>query len=232
MYKGLNVYAVVAAAGRSRRMGTGRNKQFLMICGMPVLSRTLLSIAGCSLIDGIVVAASYDDMERCRRDVVDRYRIPKVVKIVEGGSERQQSVMAGLEELKDICDIAVVHDGARPFVTAEMIGESISGAYRYGASACAVCVKDTIKVSDGDGFILDTPERANLYAVQTPQTFRFGLLYRAHSEAAKEGYTGTDDTVLVERLGAKVKLIGGSYENIKITTPEDIYAAEAIIRHR
>lgn len=232
MYRGLNIGAVVAAAGRSSRMGDGQNKQFLMLDGMPVLGRTLSSLSSCGLIDEIVVVMPEDEMEKCRRDIIDRYKIPKVIEIVKGGSERQQSIMAGLEALKDTCDIAVTHDGARPFVTDDIITQSIYEAYLYGAAACAVPIKDTIKVSDGDGFILDTPDRSTLYAVQTPQTFKFNLLYNAHLRAKEDGYTGTDDTVLVERLGAKVKLFAGSYENIKITTPEDIYMAYAIMRHQ
>lgn len=232
MYKGLRVGVVVAAAGESRRMGGGIKKQYLFICDKPVLAHTLAAINSSDLVDEIIIAAGEDEMEYCRKNIIEAYEINKVSGVVKGGKERQQSVFQGLLSFEGKCGIAVIHDGARPFVTAAILDESIREAYEYGAAACAVPVKDTIKVADKDGWIVDTPDRSHLYAVQTPQTFKFDLIFEAHKKARNEGYTGTDDTVLVERMGTRVKIFDGSYENMKITTPEDIYMAEAMFRCR
>lgn len=232
MYKGLKVCAVIAAAGKSRRMGGGINKQLIMIKDMPVLAHTLKAFDSADIIDGIILVAGQDDGEDCRENVIKKYGIDKIKAIVQGGDERQQSVKSGLDAALGVCDIVVVHDGARPFVTKDIIYKSVEEAYEFGAAVCAVPVKDTIKVSRDGEFISNSIDRNTLYAVQTPQTFRFDLLYKAHNKAAEDSFLGTDDTVLVERIGIRVKIFEGSYENIKITTPEDIYIAESILEQR
>lgn len=228
MYKGLKVGAVIVAAGKSRRM-RGQNKQFLLIDGIPVIIHTLLKFQSSDIIDNIVLVTGIEEINSFG-ELIDKYGIRKVDCITAGGSERQQSVKNGLEKLKNKCGIAAIHDGARPFITPEIIEESVKLSYDFGAAACAVPVKDTIKVVDKEGFIEDTPDRKRLYAVQTPQVFLFDLIYSAHEKAEKEGYIGTDDASLVERTGTRVKLFSGSYQNIKITTPEDVYIGEAILK--
>ena len=232
MYRGLKVGAVIVAAGKGKRMGRSINKQFLKIDNIPVLARTLLTFSNIAMIDNIVVVVDKDEVEHCRKDIINEYDINRVLDIMPGGKERQNSVLNGLKVLKDRCDIVVTHDGARPLVNTDTIVQSIRYAYMYGAAVCGAPVKDTIKILCHDDFIVGTPDRSKLYAVQTPQTFKFDLLYKAHKLAIEEGFTGTDDTVLVERMGVRVKLFSGSYENIKITCPEDIYLAEAILKHR
>jgi 2-C-methyl-D-erythritol 4-phosphate cytidylyltransferase len=232
MYNNLRVGAVVVAAGQGSRMGGIIKKQYINIAGKPMLAHTLSAVSVSKYIDEIIVVTGEDEIEYCRENIIVKYGIPKVSGIIHGGKERQQSIFEGLKELKDRCDIVVTHDGARPFASPDMMDESIIEANRYGAAACAVAVKDTIKVADRDGFVIDTPERSRLFAVQTPQTFKFQLLYKAHIHARDEGFVGTDDTVLVERIGTGVRLFNGSYENIKVTTPGDVYIAEAIIKYR
>ena len=232
MFKGLDISAIIVAAGKSRRMGNGLDKQYMAIGNIPVLARTLIAFEGIESIDRIVLVVEADKIEYCTENIVKKYDINKVVKIVPGGDKRQQSVMNGLGCIKDISGIVITHDGARPFITSKIIEKSIEEAYINGAAVCAVPVKDTIKVSDSNLFIKDNPQRDSLYAVQTPQTFRYEILYNAHVQALKDGFTGTDDAVLVSRIGVKVKLFEGCYENIKITTPEDIYIAEAILKYR
>lgn len=230
MFKGLSVDAVIVAAGKSSRMGI--NKQLVEIDGLPILAHTLKAFDNVDLVDRIVLVTALDDMELFRDRIVKKYGISKAVHIVSGGSERQHSVMNGLDFLKGSCDIVLVHDGARPFVTPEIIWTSVGEAFLYGAAACAVPAKDTVKLTDPDGFISYSTDRSKTYYVQTPQAFKFEILYNAHIKAKEDGFIGTDDTVLVERIGIKVKLFRGSYENIKITTPEDVYIGEAIIKYR
>lgn len=232
MYRGLRVSAVIVAAGKGRRMGGGINKQFMEIDGIPVIARTLMAFDCVEALDGIVLVVEESKMNYFAENIIKKYDMGKDIRLVAGGEERQQSVLNGLNAIKGICDIVIIHDGARPFVTGEMIERSMEEAYINGAAACAVKVKDTIKVSDSNGFIRCNPERDNLYAVQTPQTFKYDVIYDAHVQALREDFKGTDDTVLVSRTGVKVKLIEGSYENIKITTPEDIFMAEAVLKYR
>lgn len=232
MYKDLIVGVVIVAAGKSKRMGIGVNKQHIILGDKPVLAHTLKAFDSVASIDRIVIVTSPEELDYCRKDIVEDYKIEKAVDIVTGGEERQHSIFNGLKALKGECDIVITHDGARPFVTEKVIEKSIEEACIYGASACAVPVKDTIKVSDSENFVIDTPDRSRLFAVQTPQTFKFDILYKAHVNALEEGFLGTDDTVLVERIGTRVKLFEGSYENIKITTIEDIYIAKSIFEMR
>lgn len=230
MYKGLMVGAVIVAAGSSSRMG--KNKLYIPIEGTPVLARTISVFHGINTVDRIILVTAAKEIDYCLQNILKKYDMNKDIEIVAGGTERQYSMMNGLNNLKGSCDIVVTHDGARPFVTAEIIEKSIETAYIYKAAACAVPVKDTIKIMDSESFAIDTLDRSKLSAVQTPQTFLFNTIYEAHIKAREEGFTGTDDTVLVERMGVKVKLFEGSYENIKITTPDDIYLSEAILGYR
>lgn len=226
------VSAIIVAAGKSSRMGGDKNKLYIDIDGMPVIARTLRVFEECDAVDEVVLVVNTNDMDFCREAIVEKYRLDKVKHIVAGGASRQKSVRNGLSVLGSTTDIVIVHDGARPFVTCEQIRESILASSEYGAAIVAVPVKDTIKVLDSRGFVSYTPGRDKLISVQTPQAFRHDLIIRAHEQAEKDGITGTDDAVLVERLGHKVGIVGGSYDNIKITTPEDLIIAEKILEAR
>ncbi|MDP4180158.1 MAG: 2-C-methyl-D-erythritol 4-phosphate cytidylyltransferase [Bacillota bacterium] len=222
------VSAVIVAAGSGTRMKMDKNKMYLEICGEPVLARTLQVFQDCELINEIILVTNSSDIFFCKQHIIDRYGFDKVGKIVAGGKERQNSVFNGLCELNENTGIALIHDGARPFVDEEILKNSINAAREYGSTGVAVPVKDTIKITDEEAFVKDTPDRRTLWAIQTPQAFKYELIYNAHKKALEEGFIGTDDAVLVERMGYRMKLIMGSYFNIKITTREDLAFAEAI----
>jgi len=209
-------------------MNISVSKQFLNIKGHPILYYTLNKFENMSKIDSIVLVTSAADTEYAQENIVKRYRFKKI-QIVSGGKERQDSVYNGLRSLSPQTDIVVIHDGVRPFVTRQIIENSIAAALKYKAVGVAVPVKDTIKVVGSDNIIKNTPDRSTLWAMQTPQVFSYDIIMKAYEKAMAEGFYGTDDTVLVERLGFPVKIIEGAYENIKITTPEDIILAEAFI---
>lgn len=232
MYKNHYVTAIIAAAGMSNRMKSKINKQFININGKPILAHTLEKFQRCRYIDEIIVVAREDEINYCKKEVVKRYGFNKVTKIVRGGKERQDSVYNGILALNEKTDIVVSHDGARPFVKIKNIVDSIKGAVEYGACVVGTPVKDTIKfVKDGEE-IDSTPNRDILWAAQTPQSFKREILMEGYRKAIEDNFVGTDDSVLVERLGIQVKIIMGSYENIKITTPEDIIIAESILKDK
>jgi len=226
------VSAIIVAAGKGSRMNMNLNKVFIEICGKPVLARTLEVFEDCSLVDEIILVVNKEDIVYCKQDILDAYDIQKVKTIVAGGEERQQSVYNGLAEVSENCDIVLVHDGARPFIRNEQIVSSIHDAWKFGASCVAVPSKDTLKIAEQGEFVKETLDRSAVWSVQTPQTFKYELLMEAHEKAYKDNFMGTDDAVLVERLGWKIKLTMGSYENIKITTKEDLIFAEAITLNR
>lgn len=220
---------IVAAAGSSRRM-EGQNKLMLPLDGIPVLARTLLALDGSRLIDEIVVAVREEDLLPTG-DLCRLYGVTKPVKIVRGGESRLDSVLAAAMECREDAAFLAVHDGARPLADPELIDRVVALAHRTNAAAPAVPVKDTIKVVR-DGRVESTPDRALLRAVQTPQVFDAQLLRAALQSAQTLGAEITDDCSAVERLGKEVYLTEGSYENIKITTPEDLILAEAILQRR
>ncbi len=223
-----NISVVIAAAGSGSRMGMDVNKQFLDIGGKPVLARTIQAFEDCSLVDEIIVIAAESEVEYCNKGIVGKYGFRKVKNVICGGEFRQQSVYNGLMQVSTDCDIVLIHDGARPFIDCKSITECIEAARETGAACVAVPVKDTIKRADDEGYIEGTIDRRSLWAMQTPQAFRYDLIVEAHRNAILEGYVGTDDAVLVERIGRRVKLVSGSYYNIKITTKEDLAIAEGI----
>ncbi|MCG1012356.1 2-C-methyl-D-erythritol 4-phosphate cytidylyltransferase [Tepidanaerobacter sp. GT38] len=224
----MHVSAVIAAGGKGRRMNSSISKQFLNIKGRPILYYTLKKFERIDKIKSIILVVGADDIDFTREEIVKRYKFKKI-KIVQGGKERQDSVYNGLRELSPQTDIVVIHDGVRPFVPVTIIEKSIAAAAKYKAVGVAVPVKDTIKVVDDNYTIKNTPDRKTLWAMQTPQSFTYDVIMRAYEKAMCDGFYGTDDTVLVERLGLTVKIIEGAYENIKITTPEDIIFAETFI---
>ena len=226
------VTALIPAAGMGRRMGNAVAKQFLPLGDKPMLAHTLLAFQRASGIDEIIPILSEEDMESCLRDVIELYHITKVKTLVVGGRERQDSVANGLKKVEKDASIVLVHDGVRPFVTQEMIKESVEFAKKGECVAVGVPLKDTIKEVDDKGIVRSTLERSRLWAIQTPQTFPVKILRRAYEESYRNKTCGTDDATLVERTGGKVRVIMGSYENIKITTPEDLILAEEILRRR
>ena len=222
--------AVVPAAGSSRRMG-GENKLFAQVGGMAVLARTVMALAGSELIGEIIVATREEELMTAA-DLCRACGVEKPLKLVVGGATRLESVVKALEECDPRATLAAVHDGARPLVTVDVIDEAVRRAAECYAAAPAVPVKDTIKEAGEDGVVTATPDRSRLFAVQTPQVFDMDLLKGALKAALDAGITLTDDCGAVERLGKQVVLTKGSYENIKITTPEDLILAQAIWDNR
>ena len=229
MKKEKKVTAIVLAGGQGHRMQTAIPKQYLLLEGKPILYYSLMAFEK-SQVDEIVLVTGEGEEEHCREEIVNRYGISKATVIIKGGQERYHSVYAGLKACRD-CETVLIHDGARPFLTEEMIERSIEGARKYQACILGMPVKDTIKISDGNGYVEATPERDRVWMVQTPQSFSYSLVYSAYQRLMEEGGQVTDDAMAVERFsGVHVRLLEGSYKNIKITTPEDLLAAEQLIK--
>ncbi len=220
---------VIVAAGTGSRMNMGINKQFIKLEGKEIIAYTIEKFYNNSNIEDIVVVVKEDESEFFKKEILDKYNF-KNVKIAYGGKERQDSVYNGLKLLDEKCDVVLIHDGARPFVSDKIIDKSIEEAKEHKAIVVGVPVKDTIKVIDNDKNIVDTPNRSVLWAVQTPQTFYYNILIDAYKDAFKNKFYGTDDAMLVERIGYKVKMLEGSYNNIKITTQEDLNIGSQILR--
>lgn len=245
--------AIVLSAGKGKRMGTEKPKQYLDLCGKPVLYYSL-KVFQDSFIDEIIIVASKDDFADIKTEIIDRYGITKAVKIVEGGAQRYDSVLNGLkaagmegeDKSKDFkCpDYVFIHDGARPFVDGDMLKRAYETVKEYGTAIVAVPSKDTVKIVDDNGITIDTPDRNTVYLMQTPQVFKFKDILKAyenmasatHTPAGSQPLTGmsiTDDAMVMEHFGSLlVHVSEGSYRNIKITTPEDMIVAEAFINHR
>lgn len=221
--------AVIAAAGSSKRMG--EDKLFLTLGEEPVLVHTLRAFQSAPEIAEIVVVTRQELIvpvaQLCRDNGLD-----KVSKVIAGGQKRMESVRLGILELTSDPELIAVHDGARPFVTGEMIAETVAAAKKYGAAAPAVPLTDTVKELDGGGLAVRTVDRESLRAVQTPQVFQEGLIRAALQKALDDGAELTDDCAAVERLGMKIMLTTGSGENIKLTTPADLVYARAILEER
>jgi len=235
----MKTVAVVLAAGSGSRMKSDVKKQYLDIGGKPLIYYSLKAFEE-SPVDDIVLVVSRGDIDFVRSEIVEKFGFDKVKAIVEGGLYRYHSVRLGLMAADDDYDYAFIHDGARPFLTKEIILRALDGARDYGACVVGMPVKDTIKICDEDGFAVSTPNRDRTWMIQTPQTFSFKLikelymrLDREEEELIAKGVNITDDAMVVEYFtDRKVKLVEGSYNNIKITTPEDIPAAEAILGKR
>ena len=218
------VGVVIAAAGESQRMG-GVDKVFALLGGKPILARVVDAFQGCNPVDQIVVVLSQQNLKRGKQLVAEQ-GWSKVSDVCAGGRRRQDSVAAGLRRLGN-CDWAVIHDGARPLVTVDLINRGLEAAKETGAAVAAVPVTDTIKLAGDDRIVHQTPPRQNLWAVQTPQVFGIKIITEAYSRANGDV---TDDASLVEQLGYRVKIYMGSYDNIKITTPDDLALAEVLWR--
>ncbi|NLN17212.1 MAG: 2-C-methyl-D-erythritol 4-phosphate cytidylyltransferase [Firmicutes bacterium] len=226
------VVALIPAAGLGRRMGEIReiNKQYLPLGGHPALALTLKVFQASPLVDQVVPIVRSEEIDYCRRWVVERYGLDKATRIVAGGPTRGDSVANGLAAIAgEEWDLIVVHDGARPLLTEELLGDVIEAAKEAGAAVAAVPVKDTIKRVDSTGLVLETLPRNELWAIQTPQAFRAEVLREAYARAREEDFQGTDDASLVERLGLPVAVVRGSYANLKLTTPEDVIMARSFL---
>lgn len=221
--------AVIVAAGKGRRMGTEVSKQFLPLGGKEILAHTVEKFEKASAIRDIILVAGADSLQDVREMASD-YGWKKVVSVIEGGKERQDSVYNGLKQVSADTEIVLIHDGVRPFVTEKIMEASILAAVEMGGCVAGVPAKDTIKVCDGENIAIATPDRSTLWQIQTPQTFRKALILQAYEAARKEGFIGTDDASLAERSGYPVKIIMGSYRNIKITTREDLLIGEAFLK--
>lgn len=223
--------AVILAAGNGTRMNDDRAKQFIDISGIPMLARSAVAFQNCPDIHEIVVVTREADIQGCS-NILKKYGITKVTRIVAGGSTRQESARLGFDAVNPECDFVAIHDAARCLVTADMIEEAMVNAYVTGAAACATRAVDSLKKTDSDGDIIETVERENMWLVQTPQIFMADMYRAASYMALKENFSGTDDCVLCERLGFKVKLVDVGRLNIKVTYPEDVMLAEMIIAIR
>lgn len=223
------VTAVFPAAGQGRRMNAGINKVFLDLLGKPILVHTLQRFSRSKKINHLVVVVAAEDVSFIRKLLK---AIPglKPYQVVAGGSERQYSIANGLAVVPEESEIILVHDAARPLTSIETIDRVVEGAREVGGAIAAVPEKNTVKIVGEDGIVKETPPRKNLWEVQTPQGFRRDILLEAYRKAREDGFLGTDDASLVERLGAPVKVVESDYQNIKVTTPEDMLIAEAFLQ--
>ena len=217
--------AVIVAAGSSRRMGA--DKLFLSMAGIPVIVRTLLQFQACDSIDEIIIVTREDKLTEVA-DYCKQFDITKVTKILQGGKERVESSAAGVFEADRHSGYIAISDGARPLVTPELITKTVEAAKKFGAAAPAVPVKDTIKTAE-NGIVLDTPDRSKLFAIQTPQVFEADLIKGALTKAMRDKTPVTDDCSAVEAMGYPVHLVEGSYQNIKITTQDDLIISQAYL---
>ncbi|MGB9596895.1 MAG: 2-C-methyl-D-erythritol 4-phosphate cytidylyltransferase, partial [Candidatus Poribacteria bacterium] len=205
-------------------------KPFILLKNKPILAWTLDVFQQCDSIDSILIVTAKGDETRIIDEIVKPYHFNKVCDVITGGETRQESVFNALCKVRSDTDIVVIHDAVRPFITKDLIIKSIEQADQYGSAIVAVPVKDTIKEADDNGFVSKTLDRQLLWSIQTPQTFKYKLIIQAHHYAKENQIQATDDASLVEQIGHKVKIIIGSYDNIKITTIDDLVIAEAILK--
>ena len=224
----MKVTALIPSAGLGKRMGVERPKQFLSINGLPVLVYTLKVFEASPEIDEVNLIIHKGEEDYCQK-MIEEYKLKKVLRIVFGGKTRQESVYNGLKEVNSETGIVVVHDAVRPFVTGDLIKKSIRTARYSDGAVVAIPAKDTPKYVSGNGIIEKTVNRSNPWLAQTPQTFKLEIIKEGYHRAYLDNFLGTDDASLVERLGYKIKIVEGSYANIKITTPEDIDLAQRML---
>lgn len=223
--------AIILAAGQGSRMGTKTPKQYLELQGEPIIYYTIQAFQDSDIIDEIVLVTGCGQTEYVCREIVDKYCFSKVCNIVEGGEERYHSVWEGLKMIDDPDGYVFVHDGVRCLVDGEIIGRAYEAVQKYRACTVGMPVKDTIKIADSEGFVGTTPDRKLMWQIQTPQVFETGIIKKAYELLMKEvDIQVTDDSMVVENmLKIPVKLVEGKYENIKITTPDDLYLAELFL---
>ena len=222
------VTTIFPAAGSSKRMGGGVNKNLRELTGEPLLIRTLKTFSKVERINFLIVVVAEHEVEIVEELLRGTSEL-KAWQVTVGGTERQYSIANGLKHLPDDAEIILVHDAARPLVTMQTINDVIDAAEEFGGAIAAVPEKNTIKIVDAQGFVKYTPPRKELVSVQTPQGFKREILLQAYAKAAEENFLGTDDSSLVERLNVRIKVVAGGYQNIKITTPEDFRIAETFL---
>jgi len=226
-----DVGVIIAAGGTGRRMGGRVPKQFLPLGNTTILERTLALFNGHSQVCEIILVVPKDHLEKAAW-LVHAGNLSRVTRVVAGGRDRQESVWNGLNAFGESPRFILIHDAVRPLVRKQVLDAVIRQSRRYGAAVAGVRVKDTIKQEGRKGFFTKTLDRSRLWSIQTPQGFRFKLAYEAHRKARSAHFIGTDDAALVERLGRKVRIVEGDYDNIKITTAEDLAFAEMVLKNR
>jgi len=226
------VGAILAAAGKGERLGKDVPKPFIILHHHPMIYYPLKVLSESELIDYILIVVTKDNIAYCQREVVEKYNFTKVNNVIAGGKERQDSVYNGLKEVLPDTDLVVIHDGARPFITHQLIEETIRTAQESGAAIVGVPPTDTIKSINGSVWIEETWPRDSLVIIQTPQVFKYALIKDAYEKAYQDNFYATDDALLIRRLGGRVKLVKGNYENIKITFPHDLLLAEVMLKVR
>jgi 2-C-methyl-D-erythritol 4-phosphate cytidylyltransferase len=225
----MRTLAIVLAGGAGKRMGSSTNKQFLLLDNRPIIVHALQVFEECKPVDGVYLVVNQKDLPVIQEEILETYKFSKILKLVIGGRLRQDSVRNGLEAIEDPCDIVIIHDAARPFVSPAFVEKSIFLMEMFDAIIPAIPVRDTIKVISKEGFVQKTLERDSLWQIQTPQTFKYQLIMKAYREGMAKKLYGTDDAAFIEYLGKKVKVIEGSPYNLKITTPEDLVIAKGIL---
>jgi 2-C-methyl-D-erythritol 4-phosphate cytidylyltransferase len=223
------VAAVIVAGGKGVRMQGPLRKQYLPLAGLPILAHTLTVFDDCDQVAQIYLVIPQADMDYCRENILDRIKPVSKVNLVAGGLRRQDSAYNGLQQIDAGCSIVIIHDGVRPFVKPDQLMACVNGAREFGACILGIPAYDTLKKVDESGNIVDTIARDSIWLAQTPQAFQFDLIKMAHDRARLDGYQGTDDASLVERMGKAVKILCGSRNNIKITSKEDLNIARALL---
>lgn len=219
----MNAVAIIPAAGAGTRMGINRSKQYMDLDGRPLLAVTLERFQDCRAIESIILVVPSNDVDYCRKEIIDQYHLKKVQRVVAGGKRRQDSVRLGIEASEGNYELVLIHDGVRPFVNPSLIEKVVKAASKERAVITALPAQDTVKKVDSDGFIIKTYERNQVFLVQTPQAFRYDDIVAAHQKALMDGWDEmTDDAVLIEKMGIPVKVLQGSEYNIKVTTPYDL----------
>ena len=223
------VTAIIVAAGKGTRMQDVQRKQYLLLAGLPILTRTLVVFDKCERVEQIILVIPQDDFSFCEKNILKPAGLTGRILLVPGGERRQDSVFNGLKAVDPGCSIVVIHDGVRPFLQNDQLIACIEGARESGACIMGLPAYETLKQVNASDHIIKTLKRDDVWLAQTPQAFRYDLIRKAHDRARVEGYSATDDACLVERLGGTVKIIAGSRNNIKITIKEDLEMAQSIL---
>lgn len=223
------VSAIIVSAGRGARMNDAIRKQYMYLSGIPVLAHSVIAFDSCNAIEEIFLVVPEEDLDYCQKEILSSIKLKKKIHLVSGGVRRQDSVYNGLQAIDKNTDTVVIHDGVRPFVQPGDLMACIQGSKDFGACILAIPASDTLKRVSESEMVTGTLDRERIWLAQTPQVFQYNLILKAHQDARRDGYIGTDDASLVERLGMDVKIINGSRFNIKITIKEDLALAKALI---
>ena len=222
------VSVIIAAGGKGVRMQADIRKQYMILDDIPILSRAIRPFDQSPLVDRIILTVPEEDIGYCRRTIIDPYGFQKKIDVIKGGKERQSSVYEGLKQARG-SEIVMIHDGVRPFITPEMVETAVSETRKYNAVIFALPAFETLKQADKKNRVLGTIDRKKIWMAQTPQSFDYSLIMNAHQDAVKKNIKGTDDASLLEKTGQLITILQGTRFNIKITTPEDLKLAEAIL---